>query len=98
VEAFTQGLGIASENFKRLTVMSGVRHSRKKLFADKGYAVQMQNFIEGIRKGRNPDVTVRDGVRATLGCLRMLQSARTLQPQEIHVDEICNLNAHNHVG
>jgi predicted dehydrogenase len=89
VEAFAQGLGIVTEDFKRLTVMSGVRHDRKKLFAEKGYAAQMRQFVECVRKGRSPDVTVRDGVRATVACLRMLQSARTLQPLAINLDDIC---------
>ena len=52
---------------------SAAHHS--KWFADKGYAEQMTGFIEGIRRGRAPEVTVLDGARATIGCLRMLESA-----------------------
>jgi hypothetical protein len=31
-------------------------------------------------------VTVRDGSRATIGCLDMLESARTLKPGAIELD------------
>ena len=77
VEAFTQGLGIESEDFKRLTVKGSLRISKRQWFAEKGYDAQMRAFLEGIRSGKPPAVTVRDGARATLGCLKILESART---------------------
>jgi hypothetical protein len=40
----------------------------------------MSDFAEAIRKGRAPSVTVRDGARATLGCLAMMQSAKDGAP------------------
>ena len=43
----------------------------------------------GIREGRKPLVDVRDGVRSTIGCLRMLESARSLSPTQIDINAIC---------
>lgn len=83
VEAFAQGVGVFTEDFKRLEVCAGMRQRQSKFFAEKGYLTQMQSFMAGIREGKPPAVTVRDGARATIGCLRMLESARTLSPCSI---------------
>ena len=80
VEVFAQGIGAYTENFKRVSVQTGSRRSAKKMFAEKGYAAQLSDFFEGIQKGKPPAVTVVDGVRSTIGCLRMLDSARELRP------------------
>jgi hypothetical protein len=55
----------------------------KRLFGEKGYRAQMEAFFEAIRKGSAPSVSVADGTRATVGCLRMLDAARTGEPQPI---------------
>jgi predicted dehydrogenase/threonine dehydrogenase-like Zn-dependent dehydrogenase len=86
VEVFAQGVGAMTEDFKQLTIAGGIRRTSSKWFADKGYAEQMTAFIEGIRSGKPPGVTVLDGARATIGCLRMLESARTLSPCAIALD------------
>ncbi len=83
VEVFAQGVGAYVEDFKRLGVHKGMQHSRSCLWPDKGYAAQMADFIEAVRKGRPPAVTVYDGVRATLGCLAMMESAKQQGPVEI---------------
>jgi predicted dehydrogenase len=88
VEVFTEGLGIASENFKKLSVQAGLRRNRSMLFAEKGYRAQLHGFLDGIRQGKPPAVTVRDGARATLGCLRMLESAKDGRPREIGLDAL----------
>ena len=86
VEAFAQGMGLASEDFKRLTVSTGVRRTNRRLFAEKGYEAQMRAFMGSVHEGAPPPVTVRDGVRATLGCLRIMESARTGMPCDIDLD------------
>jgi predicted dehydrogenase len=78
VEAFMQGAGVVVEDFKRLQVQTGSRSDRSKWWAEKGYAAQLESFLAAIRQGHAPAVTVRDGARATIGCLKMLESARTL--------------------
>ena len=84
VEIFAQGIGASTENFKQLTILGGMRRSRSQWFADKGYAQQLSAFLSGIREGKPPDVSVRDGARATIGCLLMLESARTLQSCQMY--------------
>jgi predicted dehydrogenase len=80
VEVFAEGIGAVTEDFKHLSIRGRMRVNRSKWFADKGYSEQMADFIDAIRKGVHPQIGVEDGVRATIGCLRMLESARTLAP------------------
>jgi predicted dehydrogenase len=84
VEIFAQGVGAATENFKRLTTFGAVRRSQSQWFADKGYSQQLASFLSGIQEGRPPEITVRDGARATILCLRMQESARTLKACDVH--------------
>ena len=80
VEVFSQGVGAFTEDFKRAGVHKGRRRVQSRIWPDKGYAAQMSDFVESIRQGRPPAVTVHDGTRATLGCLAMLESARSGEP------------------
>jgi predicted dehydrogenase len=83
VEAYTQGVGIQTEDFKQLIICAGTRQRRKRMFAEKGYGAQIENFIRDLKNGKAPAVTVRDGARSTIGCLRMLESAKDLTPKSI---------------
>jgi predicted dehydrogenase len=80
VEAFASGIGVTAEDFKRLTVRTNLISRRNSWFAEKGYGEQMRSFFDEIRAGRSPSITVDDGARATLVCLKMLESARTMSP------------------
>jgi len=80
VEVFSQGVGAFTEDFKRAGVHKGMRSTKSRFWPDKGYAAQMAQFTESIRKGRPPAVTVYDGARATLGCLAMMASAKNGEP------------------
>jgi predicted dehydrogenase/threonine dehydrogenase-like Zn-dependent dehydrogenase len=93
VEAFAQGLGIATEDFKRLEVKKSVRTKRTSWWGDKGYDAQFESFIRAVREERQPEVTVRDGARATLGCLAMLDAARTGEPCAIDLSSVLSANA-----
>ena len=86
VEVFAQGLGVFTEDFKRLDVRTSARSGRSSMWADKGYAQQLTGFLAAIREGRPAEVTARDGARATIGCLAMLESARTLAPVAIDLE------------
>jgi predicted dehydrogenase len=88
VEVFSQGLGVATEDFKSLTVAGGRRSVRRRWFSEKGYKEQLQAFLEAVRRGNTPSVTVRDGARATLVCLKMLESARHGKPCAIDLGEV----------
>ncbi len=83
VEAYAQGVGIQTEDFKALTICGAIRQKRTKLFAEKGYKAQIDQFIGALKQGKTPSVTVRDGARSTITCLRMLESASDLAPKEI---------------
>jgi len=88
VEAFAQGVGVVSEDFKRLAIKASTQRTRTRLWAEKGYAAQLASFIEAIRTDQTQQITARDGARATIGCLRMLEAARTLNPCAIDLDNV----------
>ncbi len=90
VEVFAQGIGAITEDFKFLTANGSSRKTKSSRWAEKGYAAQMSAFIDGLRSGRQPEVGVRDGARATIACLAMLESARTQAPYEIDLDGVLN--------
>jgi predicted dehydrogenase/threonine dehydrogenase-like Zn-dependent dehydrogenase len=87
VEAFAQGIGVMVEDFKRLKIQTGLTRKRSRMFPDKGYGAQLESFLAAIRKGTTPEVTSRDGARATIGCLRLLESARTRTTCSINIDK-----------
>jgi hypothetical protein len=80
VEAYAPGIGAAAEDFKRLTVFSNRVSRRSSWFAEKGYADHLRAFFNEIGSGKDPEINVKDGARATIVCLRMLESARTMAP------------------
>ena len=84
LEVFAPGLGIVTEDFRRLSVRGTVVRSRSKLFADKGYDEQFAAFCQAIRDGGTSPVSALDGARSTIMCLRMLESARTGTPQPVN--------------
>src|SRR5712692_6067431 len=88
VEVFAPGVGVFTEDFKRLTVASAVRLNKSRYFPEKGYGAQMAAFLASIQKGVPPQVTARDGARATIACLRMIESARLCQPLKIDLQAL----------
>lgn len=87
VEAFAPGVGAMTEDFKRLFLKTGAQSSRKKLFAEKGYAAQMSAFMRSLMSGEEPEVNALDGARATICCVRLLDSARAREPRAINLLE-----------
>lgn len=88
VEVFAPGVGVTTEDFKRLTIKTNARSTRSHWWAEKGYAAQLASFLADVRAGRPPEVTVRDGARATVACLRLLESASALAPCPIDLDAV----------
>ena len=86
VEVFGDGFGVATEDFARLDVRGTVRRTRSNWWPEKGYAALVDSFVLAVRNGTPPPVTVRDGTRATIGCLEILQSARTVSPRAIDLE------------
>ena len=77
IEVFAPGLAGITEDFKRLSLRTGTRREKSKWFPEKGYDAQMSAFFYSLREGVPVEPDVRDGSRATLACLKMLESART---------------------
>ncbi len=88
VEVFANGIGISSENFKNISIKKSSEKKRSKMFAAKGYELQMQTFIEDIRAGRNTAVSAIDGARATIVCLMLIESAKTGESIDIDLKAI----------
>ncbi|HEX9962696.1 MAG TPA: Gfo/Idh/MocA family oxidoreductase, partial [Pyrinomonadaceae bacterium] len=88
VEAFAPGVAATTEDFKRLTVKKKTAKTNSRWFAEKGYTAQLESFVRSLRDGKETEVAVRDGARATLGCLLMLESAKTGLPCEFNLDEV----------
>jgi predicted dehydrogenase/threonine dehydrogenase-like Zn-dependent dehydrogenase len=87
VEVFAPGIAVSSEDFKSLTIKGRARKKKTKLFAAKGYREQLLAFVESVKSGINVGATTADGTRATLGCLLILESARTGVGQEFRLGE-----------
>jgi predicted dehydrogenase len=88
IEGWAPGIGCIVEDFKWFQSRGGMRRTKSKWWPEKGYATQLRGFIDTVRGGGTPAVTVRDGARATLVCLRLLESARDKQPRAIALDEL----------
>jgi predicted dehydrogenase len=76
LEVFAPGIGAMAENMKQFWSKAKLVSKRSSWFAEKGYRAQMESFVQDLRAGRTPAVTVIDGARATIGALVMLESAR----------------------
>jgi threonine dehydrogenase-like Zn-dependent dehydrogenase/predicted dehydrogenase len=77
IEAFWPGQAVHGQDFKRVEAFGRVRRAKSRFFADKGYVPQMRAFFDAVRQGEPPTVSTLDGTRATIACLRMLESAET---------------------
>ncbi len=86
VEVFAQGLGVVTEDFRSLSLNTDVRRANSSWWAKKGYRAQLEAFLDGLRGNTSPEVTVKDGARATIVCLRMLESARLQSPRDITLE------------
>jgi len=90
VEVFAPGVGLVTEDFKSLTVKKKSRKASSKFFASKGYDAQLTSFVRSVKAGKETEITVLDGVRATLGCLLMLESAASGEVKLFDLGEILN--------
>lgn len=75
VEGFVVGVAAGAEDFRRSIEIGTGKPSTRRRLAAKGHVEQMQAFGAAARGERAPEVTLIDGIRATIGCLRMLESA-----------------------
>jgi len=87
VEAYQQDLGISSQNFRRLSINGRISKTTSSWLPKKGYERQLAAFIEAVRNGTSPEVTVVDGVRASIACIRALESAKLGTARTIDLQE-----------
>ena len=72
VEVFKGGRSVVLDDFRHLSVDG----SKSRAWADaKGYEAEIAGFLQAVRGEASLGVTVMDGLRATLLCLRALASA-----------------------
>jgi len=76
IEIFCDGTAIAMDDYRRLTVRGARRIDAKSRRPDKGHDAELQHFADAIQGLVLPAVTYKDGVRAAVCCLRMIESAR----------------------
>jgi predicted dehydrogenase len=88
VEAFAKGITSLVQDFKRFESATKIKQKRATLWAHKGYEDQLRSFFRSLARGDAPEITVRDGARATLVCVEMLKSAQTLAPREINLEAL----------
>jgi len=88
VEVFAKGITGVVEDFKRLKVTSSKSRSRSTMWAQKGYRDQLESFFSSIARSESPEVTVRDGSRATIVCVQMMRSAATHTPHNINLEAL----------
>jgi len=88
IEGWAPGLGCIVEDFKWFQSRTSTRATKSKWWPEKGYETQMRDFVDSIRTGDAPAVTVRDGARATVVCLRLLESVHDRMPRAIDLDAV----------
>ena len=98
VEVFAKGITSLVQDFKRFESTTTLKRSRSTWWAHKGYEDQLQSFFRSIATGDAPDITVRDGARATLVCAEMLAAAQTLSPREINLEALLTGDADQIAG
>jgi predicted dehydrogenase len=76
VEVFAPGIGAIAEDFKRFTAAGALRRTSRRFFAEKGYDAQLKSFLDAVRSGRTAEVSAADGARATVVCVKLMESAR----------------------
>ena len=94
VEVFAKGLSSMVQDFKRFETSSNSKRTRSTFWAHKGYEDQLRSFFNSLATGESPEITVRDGARATLVCLEMMRSAQTLTPREIDLEALLTGEIH----
>ena len=87
MEIFTDGITMALDDYKNLVVRGKKRLDIQNKKADKGHIAELQHFSKAIR-GREPlQLTHIEGIRATICCLKIFESAKKGEPVDIDMGE-----------
>lgn len=88
VEVYCRKSSLIPDDFKQLTV-DGPRPTKAVNRAgDKGHAAELDHFLRCVRGDATPELTHVDGIRATLVCLAIWESART-GGEPVSLPELC---------
>ena len=77
LEVFCGGNVYALDDFRRLTVRGSKRLDLTNRSQDKGHGAELAHFVTAIRGAETLRVSHVDGLRATLACLAICESARS---------------------
>ena len=83
LEIFCDGTAIAMDDYRHLTIRGSQRIDAKSRRPDKGHAAELQHFADAIQGKVSPLLNYCDGIRGTVCCLRIIQSARQTAAVEI---------------
>lgn len=86
LEAFCGGTTVVMDNYQRLTVRGIRRIDVKSRRPDKGHGLELQHFADAVTGKTTPEIDYRDGVLATLCCLKIIESARHRVPLDLDLE------------
>jgi len=76
IEVYGGGTSLSLDDFRMLTVRGSQRIDTSRRAADKGHAAELEHFADAIEGKVAPLIDYRDGVRAAVCCLEIVESAR----------------------
>ncbi|MFN9372907.1 MAG: bi-domain-containing oxidoreductase [Planctomycetaceae bacterium] len=76
LEIFTGSTSLVMDDFRSLTVTGAKPLEKTDRQGDKGHGAELQHFLQCVRGEARPELTHIDGIRATLVCLAIWESAR----------------------
>jgi predicted dehydrogenase len=89
LEVFADGKAVLLDDYKTLSIVgAGPRVQIREKSRDKGHDAEFAHFGRALRGEEALNVTHRDGVRAAICCLKILESIRSGEQVDIDMDEI----------
>ncbi len=87
LEIFTDGSTLVLDDYKEVTIRGKKYFDTQNKKMDKGHTAELEHFSNAIR-GKEPlTITHRDGIRGTVCCLKIFESAKTGEPVDIDMSE-----------
>ena len=87
MEIFTDGSTLVLDDYKEVTIRGKKYFDTQNKKMDKGHKAELHHFSNAIR-GKEPlKITHREGIRGTVCCLKIFESAKTGEPVDIDMSE-----------
>lgn len=83
LEVFWDGNSLMMDDFRQLSVQGGHNVSERNSAGDKGHGAELAHFAQAVRGQVASEINYLDGIRGTIGCLRMYDSAVAGVPVEV---------------